>query len=125
LAQTPQLLIKELGGRLARHHIDYALTGAAAGSLIAPFTTAIPVVEVWVQATAAAERLCDITGAEPVVEGQNVAFLQANDDAPLMFREEAQGLWVVNRFRLYVDLRRDPRRGREQADHLRREVIGF
>lgn len=125
LAQTPQLLIKELGRRLGRHHIDYALTGAAAGSLIAPFTTAIPVVEVWVQATAAAERLCDITGAEPVVEGQNVVFLQAKDDAPLMFREEARGLWVVNRFRLYVDLRRDPRRGREQADHLRQEVIGF
>jgi hypothetical protein len=32
---------------------------------------------------------------------------------------------VVNRFRLYVDLLDDPRRGREQADNLRREVIGF
>jgi hypothetical protein len=34
-------------------------------------------------------------------------------------------VWVANPFRLFVDLRRDPRRGREQADHLREETIGF
>jgi len=62
---------------------------------------------------------------ERVTEGQNVLFLQAKDDGPLAFREEPNGVWLVNRFRLYADLRRDPRRGREQADHLRQEVIGF
>ena len=125
LAQTPQRLIKELDVRLGRSNIEYALTGAAAGSLVAPFATALPVVEVWVQATAAAELLYDAAGADPVSDGQNVVFLQAKDDAPLVFREQVNDLWMVNRFRLYVDLRRDPRRGREQADHLRREVIGF
>jgi hypothetical protein len=125
LAQTPQRLIKELGHRLEQGQIKYALTGAAAGSLVAPLITAVPVVEVWVNATAAVKQLCDATGADPVAEGQNVVFLQAKNDAPLAFREQTDDLWVVNRFRLYVDLRRDPRRGREQADHLRREVIGF
>ena len=67
----------------------------------------------------------DVTDAKPVDEGQNVVFLQATRDAPLAFREQIEDLWVVNRFRLYVDLRGDPRRGREQADHLRSEVIGF
>ena len=52
-------------------------------------------------------------------------FLQAKDDAPLAFREPVDGLWLANCFRLYADLRRDPRRGREQAEHLRREVIGI
>lgn len=125
LAQTPHQLSQDLGGGLDRHQIDYALTGAAAGSLVAPFVTAVPVIEVWVQATAAAEQLCDAVGAEPVAEGQNVVFLQAKDDAQLTFREQVNGLWTVNRFRLYAELRHDPRRGREQADHLRREVIGF
>lgn len=125
LAQTPQQLIKNLGGNLGRSGIDYALTGAAAASLIAPFVTAVPVVDMWVKATVAPEELCEAAGADPVIEGQNVVFLQARDDAPLAFREEIRGLWVANRFRLYADLRRDPRRGREQADHLRREVIGF
>ena len=125
LAQTSRQLIRELGGRLGRSRIAYALTGAAAGSLIAPFIAAVPVVEVWVQATAAAEQLFAAAEAEPVVEGQNVVFLQAKNDGPLIFREQLDDLWVVDRFRLYADLRRDPRRGVEQADHLRREVIGF
>jgi hypothetical protein len=125
LAQTPHQLIEELARNLGRSGIDYALTGAAAGSLVAPFITAVPVVDVWVQATAASEQLYHAAGADPVIDGQNVVFLQGKDAAPLAFREQANELWMVNRFRLYADLRRDPRRGREQADHLRRELIGF
>ncbi|MFH1329214.1 MAG: hypothetical protein ABIJ48_00930 [Actinomycetota bacterium] len=125
LAQTPQQLIRELGGRLERAGIDHALTGAAAGSLIAPFVTAVPVVEVWVAAGAAPEEVYAAVGADSVADGQNVVFLQGKDDTPLAFREQVDDLWVANRFRLYADLRRDPRRGREQADYLRQEVIGF
>ncbi|HUU61721.1 MAG TPA: hypothetical protein VMX37_04995, partial [Acidimicrobiia bacterium] len=125
LAQTPQQLIRELGGKLDGATIDHALTGAAAGSLMAPFVTAVPVVEVWVAAGTAPEEVYVAVGADSVVHGQNVVFLQGKDDTPLVFREQLDGLWVVNRFRLYADLRRDPRRGREQADYLRQEVIGF
>lgn len=125
LAQTPERLIRALGDRLGSSRIDYALTGAAAGSLVAPFITTVPVVEVWVQATAAAEQFCTAVGAETVADGHNLVFLQGRDDTPLAFREQSSDLWVVNQFRLYIDLRRDPRRGREQADHLRREVIRF
>jgi hypothetical protein len=80
---------------------------------------------VWVPAATAPEQLYMAAGADPVTEGQNVVFLQTRDDSPLAFREQIKDYWVANRFRLYVDLRRDPRRGREQADHLRQEVIGF
>lgn len=123
LAQTPQQLIQQLGTNLGRAGIDYALTGAAAANLVAPFVTAVPVVEVWVAETAAPEQLGAAAG--PVTEGQNVVFLQGKDDAPLVFREQRQNLWLANRFRLYADLQRDPRRGREQANHLREQVIGF
>lgn len=125
LAQSPQKLIRQLGANLAEGHIDYALTGAAAAALVAPFVTAVPVVQVWATATAAPDDLIQAAGADPVTDGPNVVFLQGKDDAPLAFRERVDGLWVVNRFRLYVDLQKDPRRGAEQADHLRREVIGF
>lgn len=125
LAQTPQQLIEQTGANLGRAGIDYALTGAAGASLVAPFVTAIPVVDLWVTATAAAEDLHRGAATDPVTDGQNVVFLQAKDDTPLAFREEMTDVWVANRFRLYADLRRDPRRGREQADHLREEVIGF
>ena len=125
LAQTPQQLVTQLGTNLGHAGIDYALTGSAGASLVAPFVTAIPVVDLWVTATLPSEELHRGAQTNPVTEGQNVVFLQAKDDSPLAFRELARNLWVTNRFRLYVDLRRDPRRGREQADHLRREVIGF
>lgn len=125
LAQTPQQLIKALGTNLGRSGIEYALTGAAAASLVAPIITAVPIVDVWVTATAAPEELHNGAGADPVTDGQNVVFLQARDDTPLVYRERKKGLWLANRFRLYADLRRDPRRGREQAENLRREVIGF
>ena len=62
---------------------------------------------------------------DPVTDGQNIVFLQAKDDTPLASREKKKGLWLADRFRLYTDLRRDPRRGREQAENLRRDVIGF
>jgi len=123
LAQTPQKLIQQLATELGRAGIDYALTGAAAANLVAPFVTTIPVVEVWVAETAAPEQLA--ATADPVDDGQNVVFLQAKHDTPLAFREQRQDIWLANRFRLYADLRRDPRRGREQADHLREQVIGF
>lgn len=125
LAQTPQQLVERLGENLDRAGIDYALTGAAGASLLAPFVTAIPVTELWVAPTAATEELLQGGRADPVTEGQNVVFLQAKDDAPLAFRERVKEIWIANRFRLYADLRRDPRRGQEQADHLRQEVIGF
>jgi len=125
LAQTPRQVVGKVGGNLGRANIDHALTGAAAATLVAPFITAVPVVDVWVTATAGPEELADATRADLVTDGQNVVFLQAKDDAPLAFREKRNGLWLANRFRLYADLRRDPRRGREQADNLRREVIGF
>lgn len=125
LAQTPRQLVDRLGANLGKADVDYALTGAAGASLVAPFITALPVADVWVAATAAPEELHAAAGTNAVTEGHNVVFLQAKDDTPLAFRQRWHDLWLANQFRLYADLRRDPRRGREQANHLREEVIGF
>ena len=125
LAQTPQQLINQVGAGLNGAGIDYALTGAAAASIIAPFVTTIAVTEVWVAAATDPQDFFDDTTVTPVSEGQNITFLQAATDAPLAFRQQSGGLWIANKFRLYADLRRDTRRGIEQADYLRREVIGF
>ena len=125
LAQTPRQVINQLGEGLNDACIDYALTGAAAASIIAPFVTTITVTEVWVAAATDPQEFFDHTPTTQVTEGHNVTFLQAGTDAPLAFGQQSGGLWIVNRFRLYADLRRDKRRGVEQADHLRREVIRF
>ena len=125
LAQTPSQLITELGEGLDGAGIDYALTGTAGASIVAPFVTTIAVTDVWVADATDSLEFFDHTPVTPVTEGHNVTFLQARADTPLAFRQRSGGLWIVNRFRLYADLRRDKRRGVEQANHLRREVIGF
>jgi len=125
LAQTDEQLARLVGTRLAQAELDYALTGAAGARLAAPFVTAVPVITAWAPATLDPRELWEVTQARPATDGHNVVFRQADNDAGLAFRRQYGELWVVNLFRLYVDLLDDPRRGREQADNLRREVIGF
>lgn len=125
LAQTARQTIDILGDGLENARLAHAFTGPAGASLVAPFVTTIPVVEVWCAATAVPEGLCEAVGGEPVDDGHNVVFLQAKDDGALVFREQRGGCWVANPFRLYVDLLRSPQRGRDQAEHLRAQEIGF
>ena len=125
LAQTPGQLVKKLAGNLAESGVGYALTGAGAASMLAPFVTAVPVLEVWVSASLAPGELLAAAGAEAVHYGQNVVLRQAKNDSPLVFVEERKGVRMANRFRVYADLLGDPRRGSEQAKHLRSEAIGF
>jgi len=125
LAQTSGRLLSQVADRLAAGGLEYAITGSAAASLVAPQVTSVPVVEVWVEHAADAEHLRTLTRARDVDEGHNLVFLQSPKNLPMAFRDPRDGISLVNRFRLYVDLRNDPRRGAEQADYLRREVIGF
>lgn len=125
LAQTTDQLVGNLSEGLEEAGVDYALTGAAAAARLAPFVTSVAVADVWLESTADPGVVCDRLGATPVDTGPNVVFLQERDDGPLTFRSRIDGVWTANVFRVYLDTRRDRRRGLEQSDHLRREVIGF
>jgi Transcriptional regulator, AbiEi antitoxin, Type IV TA system len=125
LARSPRQLIEKLGKHLTDDSIQYAISGAGAASMLAPFVSAVPVVDVWVTANATPDDLFSAAGAEPVENGQNIVFLQTKNNSPLAFRENVRGTWLANRFRVYADLLADPRRGAEQARHLRDEAIGF
>lgn len=125
VARTPQARMRSVAANLATANIPYAMTGAAAASELAPLVTAIPTLEVWLPAHLLAADVLAAARAEPVTEGQNLIILQIKGDAPLAFGHGDGNVMLANVFRVYADLRRDPRRGREQADNLRREVIGF
>ncbi len=122
---SPRALADAASAGLGAAGIDHAVTGAAAAARLAPFVTAVPVAEIWVDSVASLDEAAAATGAEGAETGHNLAFLRANRDEPLAFRRKVEGIWTVNPFRLFYDLRNDPRRGHEQADTLRREVIGF
>jgi hypothetical protein len=125
LARDPRELVDAVGAGFDAAGIVHAVTGAAAAGRIAPFVTAIPVTEIWVDAVVSPEDAAKAIEAEPAETGYNLVLVQADGNEPLAFRREVEGGWIVNPFRLFYDLRSDPRRGREQAETLRREVIGF
>jgi len=105
--------------------IEHAVTGPAGAARLAPFITAIPVTDIWVTDTVPLNDVAIAAHADVVQEGQNIVFRQAPGDAPLAFRMKVDDVWTADQFRLFHDLRENPRRGREQADRLRKEVIGF
>lgn len=123
LAQTPAQVIERVTTGLADAGIAHAVTGAAAASLLAPFVTSIPVVEVWVPGNTSTQAVMDASGASPVDSGFNVNFLTTADDTGLAFAEQQNGAWLANPIRIYGDLRRDPKRGAEQAERLREELL--
>lgn len=125
VARTPEELVAGLSQRLVEADVDHAITGAAAAMALAPFVTAVPTVEVWIESRITAMTVLEMLGAERVETGANLVLRQAPGDGPLAFHDLRDGRWLVNPMRLYYDLRQDPRRGREQADRLRQEVLGL
>jgi hypothetical protein len=125
LAREPRELVDAVSAGLDAAGIEHAVTGAAAAARISPFVTAVPVAEIWLSSVASPEDVAVATDAEVAETGHNLVFAQTKGDEPLAFRRIVEGIWTVNPFRLFYDLRHDPRRGREQAESLRREVIGF
>lgn len=125
LARDPRSQAKMLSSALADAKIEHAVTGPAGAARLAPFITAIPVTDIWVADTVALDEVAAAARANVVQDGHNIVLRQAKSDAPLAFRAKVDNVWTANPFRLFLDLRQDPRRGREQADRLREEVIGF
>jgi hypothetical protein len=125
LARDPRAQAKTVSRAQAEAKIEHAVTGPAGAALLAPFITAIPVTDIWVADTVALDDVAAAAHADAVQEGHNIVLRLAAGDAPLAFRKKVEDVWTANPFRLFYDLRQDPRRGREQADRLREEVIGF
>jgi hypothetical protein len=125
LSRDPRAQARTLSRALDHANIEHAVTGAAGAARLAPFVTAIPVIDIWVGEMVGLDAVAAATHADAVKDGHNIVFRQTAMDAPLAFRQKVDDVWTVNPFRLFYDLRQDPRRGREQADRLRKEVIGF
>jgi hypothetical protein len=125
LARDPRAQAHTLSRALTEAKIEHAVTGPAGAARLAPFITTIPVTDIWVTDAALLDDVATVAHARVVQEGHNIVLRQAPGDAPLAFRTKVDDVWSADPFRLFHDLRQAPRRGREQADQLRKEVIGF
>lgn len=126
--QTDEKLISSVASALEDCAIDYRMTLHAGASFLAPFVTRpLPVAVIVPKTTHLAEvekraRLQHVDGQN---DGGNVLFLMTDEPAPFLHGKNMNGVNIASAIQMYLDLSHWPQRGVEQADHLRRQVIGF
>ena len=99
----------------------YALTLGAGASLIAPFVRSN---DTYLYSNDL-DRMTEAMDLEPVEFGGNVYLIEPSDEGILFDVQKIDGLSIVSNIQLYLDLYDYPARGREQAEHLRRNIMGF
>jgi hypothetical protein len=104
---------------------EYALTLASGAEYVAPYTTSVDKLHILVPETTDISELAEKGGLKPVESGENITFLATKERAPMMFRQRIEEIEIASNVQLYLDLSAWPRRGKEQADHLRSTKIGY
>jgi len=124
-AKSEAMLRHAVTAALEHANRDYALTSSSGAELVAPFVTNVERVSVLIPQGLPLDGVIQEAKLEPVEEGSNVTFLLSKGDAPLLLRRQLDGVSVASDVQLYLDLWASPARGKEQAEHLRRERLSF
>ena len=120
-----QFLTDELGLVLDDHGIGWAVTGWAAAERLAPFATAVPSVQVYIDERALWGPLSQAMQEIPVREvdsGGRIEFRSA-DSHLLKLVARRNGIPLATAPRVFADLQALGGRGEDAAMHLREEVI--
>jgi hypothetical protein len=104
---------------------EYALTLASGAELTAPFATSVDRLHLIVPATVRLDDVVRRAELKPVDSGANVTFMLTRQRSPLLLRRSIDGIWVASDIQLYLDLWNSPARGKEQAEHLRKQRLHF
>jgi len=115
-------LLEKLAGSAESARLRYAFTLFAGASLIAPFVRT-PQVHLYLLGDTAA--FAEAAGLKPVTSGGNVHLIQPYDEGVLNPLQTIEGLDLVGNVQLYLDLVNYPARGKEQAEVLRKKVLGY
>lgn len=99
---------------------EYALTLGAAASLVAPFVRSS---DVFIYYQEDPDILIKSLKLKPVEFGGNVSLVMPKDEGVFFDCQKRKGLSIVSIIQLYLDLYNYPMRGREQAEHLREQVM--
>lgn len=104
---------------------QYAVTSFSAASLVAPFVREVGVTTWYVNDAAAVELWAKALDLRPAESGPNALLLIPYDPGVFYGMQFMDNVTLVGNIQLYLDLYNDPARGREQADFLRKEKLGF
>ncbi|THF57202.1 hypothetical protein [Pseudothauera rhizosphaerae] len=118
-------LVARIGQVFDAHDVQYAISDEAAAQRYAPFLSNVSQVRVRVQIDANSDAAIGDLNARVVNEGANLGVIEAKSPGELLFREQADGLWLASPIQIYLDLLRGEGRSKEMAEHFRKERIGF
>jgi hypothetical protein len=124
-SQSIDALRESLSSTLADAGIEYAFTMAAGAQLVAPYLSSVDKLHVILHRGADITPAVDHLSLRPVDEGASICFMETKYTAPFTARNRIGNCWVVSNPYLYLDLMKWPARGKEQAEHLRREVLKY
>jgi hypothetical protein len=120
-----QFLVDELAPVLDKHGIGWAVTGWAAAERLAPFATAVPTLQMYIEERAFRGPLTLVMQDIPVREvesGGRIEFRSA-DSHLLKLATRRNGIPLATAPRVFADLQALGGRGEDAAMHLREEVI--
>jgi hypothetical protein len=103
--------------------LRYALTLQAGSSLVTPYVRAVNI-HLYVDPGKLGSWQ-EFLGLQLTELGGNVFLVEPYDEGVFYKVRRIRGINVVSSVQLFVDLYNYPARGREAAEHLRKEVIGF
>jgi hypothetical protein len=118
--KTADRIIARVSETAQRLGLEYALTGMAGASLVAPF---VRYADVSFYLRSGKEQLVREMDLRPVSSGANVVILDPYDEGVFAGAREVRGSRVVSDVQLFVDLYNNPARGREQAEALFEKAI--
>lgn len=124
-ASDPDAIAHRLADICERLGLDYALTEQSAAQTYAPFLTSVSRVTCRLAFGRHVNELYAEMEARTVNEGANLDVIETRSHGEFLFRERVGPLWLASPVQVYLDLLRSGGRGKEMAEHLRRERIGF
>ena len=125
LDRDPAQIMARIASTASLRRWRYAVTSFAAASLVAPFIRGLSTVAFYVPYAAAIEPWTKALDLRPVEAGPNVILLIPYDEGVLYRTQTVNDLTLVGNIQMYLELYNNPARGREQAEFLREQKIGF
>jgi len=115
-------LIRRLSVATSRD-LTYALTLQAGAALVSPYVRPASL-HLYVKSERM-EEWHELLNLQLAELGGNVFLVNPYDEGVFYKAQQHKRVWVVSNIQLYVDLYNYPARGREAAEYLRKEAIGF
>jgi len=120
--RSPRELASKLAAEAAAQRVSFALTLHAGAALVAPF---VRYSDVHAYIAGDIDRFVKALDLRPVESGGGVHLLTPNDQGVFYGTRTIEDIPVVCNPQLYLDLLHYPARGREQAEELRRQKLGY